>query len=377
MGAADFVLEDFGSAHNIVINIETGRAYAVGARNKQGTERVCNGGLVIINIADPDPSKTHVEGCFSADGYTHDAECIVYRGPDKAHTGKEVCFAYNEDTMSIVDVSRATGGGWRVPTLISRTPYDGSYYTHQGWLDDNQAFAYVNDELDEKYAKDKHTKTYVFNVTDLKHPVLHSTYRHAVTSIDHNNYVAGDYVYQGNYCAGLRILKIQADHTVQEVAYFDTEPQCDQAEFAGAWSVYPFFPSGNLIVSSIAKGLFVLQAEFANPAPPAPTPPPPSTPTHTTTALPSGGCAHQKDCDLNPWCKDDGFDHFCEVWWECGVAPLTSSYARQLLCTGACIWACGVCECLPVRIRTAISGCCERHLSGPHSRPFVIGAEVH
>merc|ERR1712050_351664 len=34
---ADFVLEDFGSAHNIVINIETGRAYAVGARNQQGT----------------------------------------------------------------------------------------------------------------------------------------------------------------------------------------------------------------------------------------------------------------------------------------------------------------------------------------------------
>merc|ERR1712039_1056530 len=46
---ADFVLEDFGSAHNIIINTETGRAYAVGARNKQGTERVCNGGAEIWN----------------------------------------------------------------------------------------------------------------------------------------------------------------------------------------------------------------------------------------------------------------------------------------------------------------------------------------
>jgi len=308
--------------------------------------------LVIMNIADPDPSKTHVEGCFSADGYTHDAQCVIYRGPDTAHAGKEVCFAYNEDTVSIIDVSRGAGGEWREPTLISRTPYSGSYYTHQGWLDDDQAFAYVNDELDEKYSNDKHTKTYVFNVTDLEQPEFYYTYRHAVESIDHNNYVVGGYVYQGNYCAGLRILKIQPDHTVAEVAYFDTEPECDQAEFGGVWSVYPFFPSGNLVVSSVPKGLFVLQAELGNMKPPAPTPAPPPTPTQTTTAVPSGGCVHEKDCDKSPLCKDDGFDHFCEKWWEWGdcMTPICKRI-------GACAVDSSSCACFVERDANFCDSC--------------------
>ena len=30
----------------------------------------------------------------------------------------------------------------------------------------------------------------------------------------------------------------------------------------GAWSVYPFFPSGNMIVQSIEKGLFVMKVSY-------------------------------------------------------------------------------------------------------------------
>jgi hypothetical protein len=38
-------------------------------------------------------------------GYTHDAQCVVYSGPDATYKGREVCFNYNEDTLTIVDVS--------------------------------------------------------------------------------------------------------------------------------------------------------------------------------------------------------------------------------------------------------------------------------
>merc|ERR1719422_2439618 len=40
------------------------------------------------------------------------------------------------------------------------------------------------------------------------------------------------------------------------------------------------------------------------PAPPVPTPAPPTPP-------PTGECMHQKNCDVNPWCADTGFEAWC------------------------------------------------------------------
>lgn len=79
-----------------MINEETGYLYAVGSRT-------CAGGLHIVDIRDP--SDPQFAGCFADDGYTHDAECVVYSGPDSDYTGHELCFCYNEDTLTIVDVT--------------------------------------------------------------------------------------------------------------------------------------------------------------------------------------------------------------------------------------------------------------------------------
>lgn len=52
---------------------------------------------------------------------------------------------------------------------------------------------------------------------------------------------------QANYEAGLRILRIKAEndqYDLQEVAYFDVFPTRTEAEFNGAWSVYPYYSSG-------------------------------------------------------------------------------------------------------------------------------------
>jgi len=295
----------FGQSHNVVINEETGRAFVVGARS------TCRGGLAIFDISDLVP---RYEGCFSADGYTHDAQCVVYRGPDAAYKGKEICFAYNEDTITIVDVTRGSGGAFRSPTQLSRLGYDGSRYTHQGWLDESHSFAYMNDELDEGSCctGNTYTKTYIVNVTSLRSPSLDSIFRSSMISTDHNNYVVGDKLYQSNYVAGLRILQIQEDFKLEEVAYFVTP---------SAWSVYPYFPSGNIIVSSIPGGLFVLReySGLPTPAPPTPTPPsPPSPPTPPST----GDCVHQKDCAVSPWCTNLGFEEWCQVQGASCPAPM-------------------------------------------------------
>ena len=44
-----------------------------------------------------------------------------------------------------------------------------------------------------------------------------------------------------------------------EVGYFDTYPENDNAAFNGVWNVYPFFGSGNIVLSDIEKGLFVIR----------------------------------------------------------------------------------------------------------------------
>ena len=102
-----------------------------------------------------------------------------------------------------------------------------------------------------------------FDVTDLDAPVYVFAYEAASTAIDHNLYVLGNRVFQANYTTGLRILELGnlAINELMEVAFFDTYPASDATGVSGAWSVYPYFPSGTIIVSDDSNGLFVLTAQ--------------------------------------------------------------------------------------------------------------------
>ncbi|MGB0385397.1 MAG: choice-of-anchor B family protein [Ardenticatenaceae bacterium] len=248
---------DFGNAHNIVINEQSGFAYAVGTTT-------CGAGLHMVNISTPaNPTNA---GCFSSDGYTHDAQCVMYHGPDTAHQGQEVCFNSNEDTLTIVDVSNKNS-----PTQLSRTGYNGSSYTHQGWLTEDHAYFLLDDETDERN-NGHNTYTYIWDVSDLDSPSLIGTYNATTAAIDHNLYIKGQHAYQSNYRAGLRILDVSdiSNANLTETAYFDIYPSSDSASFNGTWSNYPYFESGVVIVSGIEQGLFILQPNLDGSPPPPP-----------------------------------------------------------------------------------------------------------
>jgi choice-of-anchor B domain-containing protein len=200
-----------------------------------------------------DPTNPSFAGCFSNDGYTHDAQCVNYNGPDADLQGKEICFNANEDTVTIVDVTDKSN-----PVQISRTGYSGSAYTHQGWLTEDQTYFLLDDELDEQNFG-HNTRTRVWNVSDLDNPVIDNTFDGTTPSIDHNQYIKGNFSYQADYRAGLRILDISNIGAPVEVAYFDIYPADDNAQFNAAWSNYPYFESGTVIVSGIEQGLFILQ----------------------------------------------------------------------------------------------------------------------
>lgn len=242
----------FGLAHNIAINEDSGYAYVVGSDQ-------CSGGLYMVNITNP--IRPRYRGCFSADGYTHDAQCVTYNGPDGRFSGREICFAYNEDSITIVDVTNK-----QVPRLLSKTVYSNNQYTHQGWLlDENQSILIMNDELDE-YKAGLNTTSYIFDVANLRRPKQIGTYVAANRAIDHNLYTKDGYVFESNYRSGLRILSAEDIHAgnLREVAYFDVIPASDSTQFSGAWSSYIYFASRNIAISDIGGGLFVVRPDWSN-----------------------------------------------------------------------------------------------------------------
>jgi choice-of-anchor B domain-containing protein len=267
--SSDGHYDGFGNAHNIAINEHSAHAYVVGSQSYAG-------GAHFIDITNPEnPTNT---GGYAESGYSHDAMVVNYNGPDLDYKGKEIYFGSNEDEVVIVDVTDKSN-----PTFISSFKYSQTQYTHQGWLTADHKYFFVGDELDELY-NGINTRTIILDLTDLDQPQIHFEYMSPLSVIDHNGYVVGDLFYLASYTGGLRILDLKniESKEVTEKYYFDTfiEPETqvvgstfikgfdedhdnprkgNEPLFDGAWSVYPFFKSGTIIVSDISGGLFVLK----------------------------------------------------------------------------------------------------------------------
>ncbi|KAF2755478.1 hypothetical protein EJ05DRAFT_512987 [Pseudovirgaria hyperparasitica] len=258
-----------GRTHNVVANPASGFAYSVGAAPR--TDK-CRSGLIAIDMSDP--AHPTSPGCAAIDGYVHDAQCLMYKGPDAKYAGREICYGYNEDSLSIYDMSDKLD-----PHLVSVTSYDGAAYTHQGWVldPDWQEYLIMDDEYDEfdrvGPAADGHPVTYIWDISELERPRQTGYYKSTAYSVDHNQYIAGKYAYQSNYGSGFRILdvsSIPADPTgagVKEVAFFDVYPEDDAEpnggviDFVGTWSSYALFESGFIVVNTIERGAFVLKVQ--------------------------------------------------------------------------------------------------------------------
>ena len=236
--------DGFGSAHNIVINEETGYAYGVGADY--------NGGAHFINIQDP--LNPFGEGGYAGSGYSHDAQVVNYNGPDSDYTGREIYIGSNESFVTIVDVTDKSN-----PVLIADATYSNDSYTHQGWLTEDLKYFILGDETDELNFG-FNTKTIVFDFSDLDNPQFDFDYFGTTPAIDHNGYTKNNKYYLANYTAGLTVLDISdlGNQNMSEIGYFDTYPSSNSAGFSGAWNVYPYFESGNIVISNSSGGGFFL-----------------------------------------------------------------------------------------------------------------------
>jgi choice-of-anchor B domain-containing protein len=243
--------EVIGNAHNIVVHEETKMVYLVGARS-------CSGALHMIDFKDPMNPK--FLGCGPEHSYVHDAQCVIYKGPDMPYVGHEICVTYNGDeNFSVVDVQDKSA-----PKVISTTHYEGGRYCHQGWFNEAQTHIILSDELDEQ--QDRHaTRTYMFDMTHLAKPVAMPHYEATTKATDHNAYILGNFAYQANYTAGLHVLDVSQlpAGKLKEVGFFDTLPSSDANEMRGAWTAFPYFKSGIVIMHTTESGMFILSPRQA------------------------------------------------------------------------------------------------------------------
>ena len=87
---ADRVLRTIPTAHNMVVNPESGFGYVVGTnRNDEFV-----GGVHFLDLNDPQTIR--FVGGYGGAGYSHDAQVVNYEGPDQDHLGKEIfiCLLY-------------------------------------------------------------------------------------------------------------------------------------------------------------------------------------------------------------------------------------------------------------------------------------------
>lgn len=242
----------FSKSHNVVLNEESGKLYIVGAN-------IASGGLVIYDL-EANPAAPQLVGTFAEAGYTHDAQAVIYNGPDADHVGQEIVFAANADYVAIIDATDPTDVG-----TLSLVSYPDVHYTHQCWVTEDHRYLLLGDELDEMNTGDN-TRTLIWDIADLENPVLIGQHYADVAAIDHNQYVLGNLLFQSNYRAGLRMLSLTdvAEGSLTEIGYFDVDPTSNAATFAGSWSNYPYFESGIIPVTSISDGLYLVRPRFLN-----------------------------------------------------------------------------------------------------------------
>lgn len=227
--------EDFKTAHNIFID-ENGRAFVCGANTVEG--------FIIYDLTS-DPLNPVKIGEYDQN-YIHD----IYVRNDTAYVS-----AIMQGKMIILDVTNPNA-----ITQISavETP---KRFTHNAWLSDDGKHVFTTDEL-------KGSSVSSYDISDPTDPELVDTYKSTIAGneLPHNVHVKDSFLFTSYYVEGLVVVDASRPGNLVEVARYDTERNYFISMIGGAWGVYPYLPSGTVLVSDIYNGLFTFKFNQVNAA---------------------------------------------------------------------------------------------------------------
>ena len=228
----------FARAHNIFIDTATAKLYACAS----------NVAMQVYSLVNPiDPLLLY---SYTDVGHVHDA----YVRNDTAYLN---C---GNDGFRIVDFHYLDLPGGVAPIeLASLTSYPDAGYNHSGWLSDDGNIYAMQDENHGADVK-------ILDVSDFNNISVLSIFNSGVDSqsMAHNGIIKDSLLYLAYYHDGLRVFDISNPNSPSQIWMYDTYLINDHNSYKGAWGVYPYFSSGNIIISDMQEGLFVVECSMVN-----------------------------------------------------------------------------------------------------------------
>ena len=225
----------FTTAHNIFID-KSGVLYVFGSNYSVG-------GCEMYDLT-TNPESPIFLGVFD-DYYFHDG---MVRG-DTLWGG-----AIYGGVFSVLDVSDKAN-----PEIIGShaTP---NTFSHNCWISDDGDYLFTTDEVSGAYV----AAYDVSNLDDIQEVDRIQAWSGYSDVIPHNTHVDGDFIVTSYYTDGVSIVDVSNPSNLVEVGYYDTSDEYSGDGFNGAWGAYPWLPSGNILVTDIENGLFVIEPKYTN-----------------------------------------------------------------------------------------------------------------
>jgi choice-of-anchor B domain-containing protein len=293
---------EMSAGHNLTIDEASGYM-AIHTANtfkddRQGKFRARSTKILKIDPADPtDPLLL-----ADLNKASHDGWITRYHGPDREHRGKIIMLLANgykhefieandkevlnnpKNGPSIYQLTDADGT-FHVRKLSQLVTYENDDFGHQLALSEDHRFIFFNDE--NQFQTPGPARQMVFDISQLKWPKELFQCFYSVESVSHDGYVVGNYLFNGNYTSGLRVVDVSdvegsmcaAGH-LNEVASIDTEPRLNSfadvltfdvspdvtlqsySDYAGVWGNYPYFKSGFIVMADFFNGLFSVKLDL-------------------------------------------------------------------------------------------------------------------
>jgi choice-of-anchor B domain-containing protein len=196
----------------------------------------CNGGFTGTMIAKlTDPYNPTYRGKFGDGGnYVHDG--IVRNNMMYA---SQIYFG----SVNFIDVSIDS-----LPTsiIVQHTPGN---FTHNTWLSNDNKYLFTTDEIDNSYLT-------CYNVEDLQNIELMDKIQSnpGSNSVVHNTYYKDGYCFTSWYRDGYTIVDASHPNNLIQVGNYDAYDGSG-ATTSGTWGVYPYLPSGNVLLTNIAASV--------------------------------------------------------------------------------------------------------------------------
>ena len=217
-------------AHNNFIDTDTGILYGIEDFHYDPCVRIID----IVSPGNPLQLSTinpANNGTDSHDAFAQDSVLYIAEG--------------GNPTIGIFDVSDPAN-----PSLIQRLNIPAAGYVHQVWVSEDNKYMITTEETAGKTIK-------MWDIQDINNISPLGQYLGG-SQLAHNAYLKGNYAYISHYESGLKVVDISNPNNITEVGYYDTYPQGETSNFNGAWGTYPFFNSGNVLISDIQTGLYVV-----------------------------------------------------------------------------------------------------------------------